>query len=323
VQLLRTQRFAPVHDVAARFSLTSTASHIMDANTRPEPLAASLLRDGHAVLVTGITTLAFAVVFAAPLVNTVRTWWTDPESGHGLLLAPLAIVLAWRQGVSPDRRPQPWPGTALLLLAVGLRWVAALAAEAFVGRASMLLAVAALVVYFLGARQLLRWWLPVALLCLSVPLPEIVLGALALPLQFQASRLGAALLETRGVAVLLDGNVIRLPGHDLFVTEACSGLRSLTALLSLGVLLGGMLLRHPVSRVALLAVTIPVAVVINGVRVFLTGFLVLFVNPSLAEGFTHLTEGWLMFVIAFVILAGVAWLGTRIERRALAAPHAA
>jgi len=163
------------------------------------------------------------------------------------------------------------------------------------------------------------WWLPATLLALSVPLPEVVLGSIALPLQLKASSLGAALLSWRGLPVHLDGNVIRLPGHDLFVTEACSGLRSLTALLSIGVLLGGVLLRHPVSRIAIVALAIPVAIVVNGVRVFITGFLVAFVDPSLADGFTHITEGWLLFLVAFAILAVITLGVVRIERRVLEA----
>jgi exosortase len=181
----------------------------------------------------------------------------------------------------------------------------------------MFLALGGVVIYAWGFRQILWWWLPTLLLALSVPLPEIVLSSLALPLQLQASKMGAALLAARDVPVQLAGNVIRLPGHDLFVTEACSGLRSLTALLSLGVLLGGMALRHPVSRVAIVAISIPVAVVINGIRVFLTGFLVAFVNPDLAEGFTHLTEGWLLFIVAFAILGLITWAARAIEHRVL------
>lgn len=126
--------------------------------------------------------------------------------------------------------------------------------------------------------------------------------------------MGASLLEMRHVPVRLTGNVIMLPGgHRLFVTEACSGLRSLTALLSLGVLIGGLWLKYPVTRVILLALAIPVAVLINGVRVFLTGFLVFFVSPALGEGFMHVTEGWLMFIVAFGILGFLAWVAGRLE----------
>jgi len=263
------------------------------------------------------TSVAFLVVFADPLINTMRTWWSDPEAGHGLLLAPLALWLAWQRGRAANAKPLPLVGVALLVMAVVFRYVSALAAEAFVGRASMFLALAGLVVWGWGVRQLMHWWLPVALVALSVPLPEIVMGALALPLQFKASQMGAAMLATRGIPVHLDGNVIRLPGHDLFVTEACSGLRSLTALLSLGVLLGGLLLKKPASRVAIVALSIPVAVVVNGVRVFITGFLVAFVDPKLAEGFSHMTEGWLLFLVAFAILGAITWVVLAIEERAV------
>jgi exosortase len=259
------------------------------------------------------------VLFAQPLANTARAWWSNPEAGHGLLLAPLSVWLAWRRGLVRDARPNIALGLGCLATAVLARWVAALAAEAFLARASVMLAILGLVIYLWGIRQVLAWWLPAALLALSMPLPEVILGALALPLQLKASSLGAALLEWRGIPVHLDGNVIRLPGHDLFVTEACSGLRSLTALLSLGVLLGGVMLRHPVSRVAILALAIPVAVVVNGVRVFATGFLVLFVDPSFAQGFTHITEGWLLFLVAFAILGAMTWAIVRLERRFLGA----
>jgi exosortase len=89
----------------------------------------------------------------------------------------------------------------------------------------MVMALGGITIYHYGFRQVLHWWLPFTLAGLAIPLPEIVTQALALPLQFRASKMGAALLELRHVPVLLTGNVIRLPGHELFVTEACSGLR--------------------------------------------------------------------------------------------------
>ena len=261
-----------------------------------------------------VAAAAFLVLFANPLRLLAIDWWTDPDAGHGLLLAPLALWLAWRSGLVAERRPQRLLGSLLLGGSVILRYLAGLAAEMFTMRLSVVGALVGILLFVYGWRQVLRWWLPITLFTLSIPLPAIITNTIALPLQFKASQLGASLLESRHVPVRLSGNVIMLPGgHRLFVTEACSGLRSLTALLSLGVLIGGLWLKYPVTRVVLLALAIPVAVLINGVRVFLTGFLVFFVSPALGEGFMHVTEGWLMFIVAFGLLGLLAWVAGRLE----------
>ena len=258
--------------------------------------------------------IAFAVLFAQPFVLLVRDWWSMPEAGHGLLLAPVAVWLAWRSGIRPNASGNAALGLALLVLAVIVRYASGLAAERFTMRGSMILALAGLATYYWGFRQVWRWWLPFVLLGLSIPLPELVTQAIALPLQFKASQMGAALLEMRGVPVFLSGNVIRLPGQELFVTEACSGLRSLTALISMAVLFGALALRSVVGRVVLLVAAVLVAVLVNGIRVFLTGFLVYSVSPSFGAGFMHTTEGWLLFVVSLSLLAGITWLGSIAER---------
>jgi exosortase len=284
------------------------------ATLKPDlSLAAGIVRRPEAALPAAAALVAFVVLFIQPARSLALDWWNNPDAGHGLLLAPLALWLAWRRGLAPERRGQMALGSVILLGAVLLRYLSGLAAEIFTMRFSILLALSGLVIFAWGWRQLLRWWLPTTILFLSIPWPALITNALALPLQFQASQMGAALLESRHIPVQLAGNVIRLPGHQLFVTEACSVLRSLTALLSLGVLVGGLWLRFPVTRLLVLLITIPVAIVINAIRVFLTGFLVFFVDPKLGEGFMHVTEGWLLFIVAFGILALVAWGASRLE----------
>lgn len=258
--------------------------------------------------------VAFLILFSHPAALLVRDWWNDPDAGHGLLLAPLAVWLAWRSGLRPAE-PARWLGVLAIAGGVGLRYLSGLAAELFTMRFSMVLAGIGLILFFRGLRQALQWWLPIVLVGLSIPIPDVLTNTLALPLQLKASRWGAALLEARHVPVVLSGNIIRLPGRDLFVTEACSGLRSLTALLALGVLVGGLWLRHPLSRVLLIGLAIPVAMVVNAFRVFLTGFLVHWVDPAMGEGFMHLSEGWLLFVTAFLILGGFTWVVALVERR--------
>jgi exosortase len=270
----------------------------------------------------GVTLLVFTALYAKPAALLIRDWtnFDNPDSGTGLLLAPLAFWFAFQTGVKEARKPAIALALAFLVAAIGLRYISDLAAELFTMRLSMLLGAAGVVLWFFGLRQLLAWWLPFVLLGLAIPLPELVITKLTSPLQLIASRIGASLIEWRHIPVMLNGNVIRIPGHDLFVAEACSGLRSLTALVNLGVLLGAMMLAKPWSRVTLLLLAVPLAIAINGFRIFLTAFLVFFVSPEAGTGFMHTTEGWLMFVIAFASLGAVAsvllFVESRLARRA-------
>lgn len=291
----------------------------MEATSTPASTSAALPRDPSRLAPLLFAALTFAILFAKPAALLASDWWNDPDAGHGLLLAPLALWLGWKRGLVPCQ-PQRAHGILLLIGGVALRYLSGLAAELFTMRLSMVIAAVGLIVFFRGYRQILAWWLPVTLLVLSIPIPAVLTSSLALPLQLTASEWGAALLKIRHVPVELSGNIIRLPGRDLFVTEACSGLRSLTALLSLGVLVGGLWLRHPASRLLLIALAIPVAMLVNAFRVFLTGFLVFWVDPKLGEGFMHLSEGWLLFVVAFVILGAFTWGVAGVERRVLGAP---
>jgi exosortase len=291
------------------------------ASIAPEARRRDLLAPIRAQLPLVLVTVAgFLVLFGEPIRLLLRDWWSDPESAHGLLLAPVSVWLAWKTGRRADARPNVGLGLAMLIAAVLLRYVSGLAAELFTMRMSMLLGLAGLTTYYLGFRQVLTWWLPFVLLGLSVPLPEVLKSAMTLPLQFRASRVGAALLEWRGIPVKLTGNIILVPGHQLFVTEACSGLRSLTALVALSILMGALWLSTVTGRVLMLGAAIVTAIMVNAIRVFLTGFLVVFVDPKMGEGFMHLTEGWLLFVVSLALIAGVAWVFSWVERTLRRAP---
>ena len=282
----------------------------------PRARALGLRVPGPATLVAAA---AFAFLFWRPATTLVSDWWSDPNAGHGLLLAPVAFWLAYRRGLVPAL-PRPATGLALLAAAILLRCVSGLAAELFTMRLSLVMAAVALVVYTRGWGQIRHWWLPLGLLLLCIPLPAVIMSSLALPLQFRASANGAWLLRARDVPVVLAGNVIHLPGRSLFVTEACSGLRSLSALLAIGLLVAGLWLSTTAGRALLLLLAIPVAVLLNAVRVFLTGFLVVFVDPRLGDGFMHMTEGWLVYLVALGVLGGIAWVIARVEARHAGVP---
>lgn len=253
-----------------------------------------------------VTIAAFVALFSDPIRGLVQQWWDDPDAGHGLLLFPVSLWLAWQAGLRRDAAANVGLGTAILVTAVLIRALGGLAAELFTQRFAIWLVLVGLTVYLFGVRQLRHWWLPFTILLLAIPLPATITNSLAVPLQFRASAMGTDLIAWRGIPVQANGNVIVIPGQRLFVAEACSGLRSLTALVSLGVLIGGMYLKTLPGRLVLLALAIPVAIVVNAFRIFLTAFLMHFVSPDLGKGFMHTTEGWALFVVALLILAAIA-----------------
>lgn len=284
-----------------------------------------LSRSPGSALPAGVAVVMFAVLFASPARGLVRDWFNDPDAGQGLLLFPVSLWLAWRAGIVRDAAPDRTWGTVLLLAAMVLRALSALAAEFFTQRFSIWLAVLGVVVFCWGWRQVRHWWLPFTLLALAIPMPALIINRLTLPLQFEASKLGTELIRWRHIPVRADGNVITIPGQQLFVAEACSGLRSMSALIAMGVMISAMYLATLPARVLLILLAIPVAVLVNGFRIFLTAFLIHFVDPALGQGFMHLTEGWALFVAALGILAAIAWLiraGERLARRRLGGSHA-
>jgi exosortase len=260
-----------------------------------------------------ITAGAFLLCFAPAILDLVEAWLNIPDAAHGLLIAPVAVWLVWRDGVLPNRRPAIVVGSIVAAVATICYVLGRAAGVETIPRMSLLIALVSVALLYGGWRQVIAWWLPFVLLALTVPLPESLIATITFPLQGIAARMGAALIEWRHVPVSLSGNIIRLPGHTLFVSEACSGLRSLTALVSMAILVGALFLKRPVMRLLMLLTAMALAVVVNGIRVFLTGFLVFFVDPKLGEGFMHLSEGYLLFIVSLAILACLTWLFIRVE----------
>jgi exosortase len=267
------------------------------------------------ILPVSVAGVAFVVFFASPAVSLAHDWLNDDDSGYGLLLFPIALWLAWRAGIRADSRTNVRGGTIILVAAVLVRVLGSIAAELFTQRFSIWLATVGLIVFAWDWQQVRRWWLPVILLLLAVPLPALLINAFAIPLQFRASALGTALIKWRHIPVRTTGNVIQIPNATLFVAEACSGLRSLSTLVALSVLLGGMYLRTVVARSVLVLLVLPTAILLNGARIFLTAFLVYFVDPALAESAAHERQGLMMFAVALAVLGLLTAVTHLVEQR--------
>ena len=149
---------------------------------------------------------------------------------------------------------------------------------------------------------------PLAFLVFMVPLPAIVMNAVAFPLQLFAAQSATFCMQVGGIPVLREGNTIVLSNTTLEVVEACSGIRSLQALLALGAIYGYFSQKAVWKRWALLVLAIPIAIAANAFRVAGTGFLAHFIGPEAAHGFYHSFAGWIVFAVAFVLMLGAGTL---------------
>lgn len=289
---------------------------------------------------------ALSFLYASVLAKLSHDWWTDENYSHGLLIPFIIGYMLWMERPRLRRTPQHaelWWGGAFILCAMLALWAGTAGAELFVQRVSLLLMLAGIVVYFWGFKLLRLTLVPLVLLLLAIPIPEIIFNQIAFPLKLFASRCAVWTMRAFDIPVLRKGNVIELmplgasETKKLEVVEACSGIRSLMTLVALAVVFA--YFTHPRDsdgngdgeakkhgflaslksygswRSTILVLSaIPIAILTNALRVSGTGVLAHYYGTKIADGFFHHFSGWVVYIVAFVLLFAVGWLLDRLER---------
>lgn len=257
---------------------------------------------------------ALAVAYWSTIVDLVADWATDDNYSHGFLIVPLALYFVWerRKRLAAAPCAPSWLGLPVVLGGLALLVAGVLGAELFTARFSLIVVLAGTVLFVLGWTHLRVLAFPLAFLVLMIPLPSIIFNQIAFPLQLLASRFGEGVLQAAQVPVLREGNVMILADTTLEVAEACSGIRSLISLLTLGIVYGYFVDGRMWVRTVIALATIPIAILANGVRVAGTGLAAHYYGPEAAQGFFHTFSGWLVFLVAFVMLFAVVQLVQRV-----------
>jgi exosortase len=257
------------------------------------------------------------------LVGLVTDWVKDPNYSHGFVVLSCSAWIIWRRRDHiADQVVKPsWQGLVIIVGAVALLSLGVFGAELFLSRTSFIILLAGLIIQLRGWRWFSAVLFPWAILFLAVPLPAIIFNRIALPLEFEASRLATGMLGAIGIPVLRQGNVIVLPSLTLNIVEACSGLRSLVSLITLAVIYGYFFESRAIGRILLILAAVPIAVLANGFRIMGSGALGECWSPEKAEGFFHLFSGLAVFAVSVALLVGfhslICWLGRgRWARRA-------
>lgn len=284
-------------------------------------VASTLMSPGFLWLLLAV--MAGLAFFSPGLAHLWQEWQT-PEYSHGPLIPLISGYLFLRQlksvpvhtGVVSDR----WPGA--VLMGVGLL----IGAAGILGRIDQIIAyglilwIGGLVLVSFGWKRGRHLWPPVVHLAFMLPLPGLIYWKVSIALQFISSELGVAIIRMMDIPVFLDGNIIDLGVYKLHVAEACSGLRYLFPIMSFTYIFA-VLYQGPVwIRAVLLLAAIPIAVVMNSIRIGFIGVIVNSYGIEHAEGFMHFFEGWVVFLLCILAMIGLARLMQRAsgDRRSFA-----
>lgn len=271
----------------------------------------------HQYIKLGIIGLLFYFLFRIEIDKIVSKWLNDTSWSHGFII-PLFSLYFLNQSkndiLNLDTRPNY---LGLVFLIFGLIFYFVNKLQIGFGYLSPLIMIASLgsIILFLGGWKLVKYtWLPTVYLIFAVPLPDRYYRAITIPMRKWAATVAAALLDmVKDVDASATGVIIDViykgvhiePAID--VAEACSGMRLLMAFLALGVAMAYLHQRPIWQRLILLASTVPIAIFCNIIRVVISGFIYVFVNPEYAQGIYHDMLGLLMLFLAFGLYGCLAW----------------
>ena len=256
-----------------------------------------------------LLSLSMVLLYWAVVPLMVQDWYVDENYSHGFLIPAVTAYILWNRrqditGAARNMRPSVI-GFLVCVVSLAAFVVGRAGAELFLQRSSLVLLLMGSVLWICGRPVFRVTWGPLAFLFFMVPLPYLVYDSIAFPLKLVAARFATDSLFYLNVPVFREGNVIHLANQTLEVADACSGIRSLVSLVALGVVYAYFTESISWKRVIIVFSTIPIAIAANAFRVTGTGLLTHYVSPKAAEGFFHTFSGWLVFVVAFVLLFGV------------------
>ncbi|MBW8889559.1 MAG: EpsI family protein [Fibrobacteres bacterium] len=278
----------------------------------------------------GAAWAAFSLLFFAnyfPAFRWMVARWDEPASymSHGWLIPPISAFLLWqrrREIASLPRGPaqaSAW-GFPVIIVSLLLHLTAGLADVSSLSGLTLVGVLLGFVLLVEGKPTAKAAWFPILFLALMVPPPEFVIDKLNFSLKLMAADIATSLLDLVGLPAIRQGSYMIFGDEKLAVGDVCSGLRSLLALLDLGVLYAYLVRERGRAGVgAALAMAVPAAIVGNGLRIFLVACLVIafgqaaVFKPLVGSWDLHLFTGAFIFIAAFGCLYLAVWAVDRLS----------
>lgn len=247
---------------------------------------------------------AFIFCFFPVWQGLIHAWASSDEYSHGFFIIPLCFYIVWLKKEALAQVPvkSSLLGFGMIIFAL-LLYVFAYHAEIMtLSSFSMVFLTAGAIAYFYGFLMLKKLIFPLFLQLFMIPVPAQIYSKLTIPLQLFVSEISVWLSSIFEIPIYRDGNLIYLPDQTFQVVQACSGLRSMVALLTLCVVFGYFTLRSNFLRTILFITGVPVAILVNIIRVLIMILFFYYFNIDLTSDSVHTVFGLVIFGLALILI---------------------
>ncbi|MEO1526303.1 MAG: exosortase/archaeosortase family protein [Planctomycetota bacterium] len=233
-------------------------------------------------------------------------WYIEPDYTHGWFVPALALSICWSRASSfPGIEPKiSWAGASLFGVVILMRFAGRMAYYDFLDAWSILPLVAGAVWMLLGRRALI-WALPaIGFLFFAIPLPFQAETMLSWQLRGFATQLSKFGLCALGYPAVSEGHLIWIGDKPLIVEQACSGLRIFVGMGAFAVYWAAVNERSWSDRIFLFVVAIPLAILVNAIRIIVIGMFTPYVTNTY---WVHELSGIGMLFASFALLGAASW----------------
>ncbi len=251
--------------------------------------------------------------------------WFNPasEAQHGLLVLAVAVWLGWRnlrEGESRKSKVERgsadaalvWPGGWAMLAGFALHLLGYAVQQTRISIVAVLLFTWGVMRLGGGRRWGDAWMFPLGLLVFAIPMG--VLDSVGFHLRLGVIATTEVIARFAGIEVVRNGTQLFSPdgSYQYDVAAACSGVRSLMAMLALSAIIGYLGPRSLGRRSVVFLLAFPLTFVGNVVRISA----IVFAGEWLGQRAGEIVHDWAGFIVFVIVLGGVQWASALLEEPA-------
>ncbi len=252
--------------------------------------------------IVGISSFLWA--FWPACMDLLDTWGNNEDYSHGFFVIPVVIYLIWSQKPQIDLKKQAtnWLGFTVVLAGLILYLTGMLAQVRTFAYFSVVFTLWGSISFLFGYSffKLFIWEL--FILIFMIPLPSRLYASVTLPLQLAVTKMSSVVLQMLGVPVYREGNLLQLANTTLEVVNACSGLRSILTIVVLSFVISCLMFQRSSKRILLIAISIPLAMLTNLIRVTVVALFAQQGNTNFIDGAGHMLLGLALFALSLLLI---------------------